>query len=186
VVVSSTRSFSSGSFYHVVGEVVNNTPAPVWNILLTITLYDSSDGIILERDYLLLLNRTNPGQRTGFNEFYALTDVEDVARYDVQVSDYNTEPLVEYQDLAVLSIQTEETFLGTRIYGEVRNDQQEQASSARIDIILYDTAGEVLDVTSTSLASLAAGATTSYDAYATESWGAAIADIQVRCEGNFQ
>jgi hypothetical protein len=141
--VRSQRSFTRDTTYFVVGEVVNNTPGPVFRVRLTGTFYNASDQVIATQETYAYLAQTGPDQRNPF-KFQVDNPANDISRYDLTVA-WEDISVVTYQDLIILSQEVRQTN-GPEVAGQVQNDFDENLGSIVVVVALYDGTGEVVDV----------------------------------------
>lgn len=128
----------------VVGEVINDGPAPVYGVELEATFFDAAGQVIGTANDYALLEQTLPGQRNPFVLFFA-DDPSLVARHEVHVVGADSTSPFNPRPLSVVSQQTRPND-GVEIFGEIRNATSDALEDTRVVATLRDAAGNVLDV----------------------------------------
>ncbi|GIV79121.1 FxLYD domain-containing protein [Litorilinea aerophila] len=161
VFLRSHRSYIQGSSLYVVGEVMNGSPVPVYNVKVIATFYDSGGRLIGAQETMTLLPETAPTQANPF-KLQLNTTPAAVSRYDLALI-WDDISLLEYDRVTVIREEvSDEPVLEVR--GELRNDQPVEVRDLRVVVTFYDADLNVLDVFPGTVGSttLAPGATTSY------------------------
>lgn len=161
VIVRSSRSFTRSTSRYVVGEILNNTPNPVFFAQITARFLDGAGQLIATEDSFAFLTRTNPGQRNPFQIILSNAPTS-FASYSLSVST-STSSVLNYRDAAVLTSQVRDNF-GVEVFGDVRNPEVIEMRSVEVAVAFYDANGDVVDVDLgfTSPTTIAPGATAPY------------------------
>lgn len=163
VFVTTSQLLEGETSRRLVGEVLNNTSLDVYDVQVTARFYDDQDSLVaVAGPTFARLYRFLPRQRVPF----AITLYDPpatIARYELDLNYENDPGIFTYEPVNVLSNQTRDISLGTEIFGELRNDQSVPLKDIRVAAIVYDRAGEVLDVGfDIKLETLNPGETTTY------------------------
>ncbi|RIK42021.1 MAG: hypothetical protein DCC55_10045 [Chloroflexi bacterium] len=161
VYLRSHRGFASDGAFHVVGEVVNATSAPVFRVTIVGTFFNDSGQMVATQESYAYLVQTSPDQRNPFR-IQVSNPANDISRYDLTLS-WDEISVVTYQDLAILRQELHENER-VEVTGEVQNDFDENLGSVVVVVALYDEQGEVVDVYQSvpNATQLAPGETTSF------------------------
>lgn len=161
VQVKSQTSFTENMQRYVVGEVVNETGAPVYDVIITASFYDAANQLVAQVDGNAFLSQLNPGQTNPF-KISLNNNRSTITRYELSVRSTTSSDL-GYQSVAVLSRQIRDN-AGVEVFGEVRNDRTQALSFVQIAVTFYDSVGNVVhtefDYLQTDL--LAPGASAAY------------------------
>ncbi len=163
VFVTTSQLLEGETSRRLVGEVLNNTSLDVYAVQVTARFYDDQDSLVaVAGPTYARLYRFLPRRRVPF----AITLYDPpatIARYELDLNYENDPGIFTYEPVNVLSNQTRDISLGTEIFGELRNDQSMPLKDIRVAAIVYDRAGEVLDVGfDIKLETLNPGETTTY------------------------
>jgi len=144
-----------------VGEVVNGSPSPVYNVTVIATFYDTSGALVGAMQALAYLPATIPTQANPFKIQLANAPAS-VSTYQLALH-YDDISIVTYDRPTIISedVKTEN---GIEITGQMRNDHRSALQNLVVVTTFYDNTGAVLDVVpgQVSLASIPAGATANY------------------------
>lgn len=159
--VKSQTSFVMDMERYVVGEVVNETGAPVYDVTITASFYDAANQLVAQVNGNAFLSQTNPGQTNPF-KIVLRNNRSTITRHELSVS-WNTRSDFGYQPVTVLSRQIRDN-AGVEVFGEVRNDGTQALSFVQIAVTFYDSAGNVVHTESDFLVqeTLAPGARAAY------------------------
>lgn len=175
--ILSHQSYVDGSWFHIVGEVQNNTDSPMEYVKIVATLYDEA-GKVSGTDYgYTVLDAVLPGERSPFET--GTDEWEGTTSYKLQVEGRAGDwPRTD------LKIPSHEHYIDgswLHIRGEVQNDGTTPAEYVKLVVTLYDEAGNVVgtDYGYTVLDIIPAKGTSPFDT-GTDHWpGFASYDIQV-------
>ena len=161
-ILSSQGFVDSIGYYHVVGEVRNNTGAPMGFVEIVATLYDDSGGITGTGFTYSMLSVIPSG---GKSPFEVLVDKhEGTTKYKLQAQ--GNEGELGRQDLVISGDSSSKDSIGyLHIQGEVQNTGTEPATFVELIATLYDADGNVVGVgfTYTSLDTIPAGGASPFD-----------------------
>ncbi len=179
--VRSERSYVQGLRRYVVGEVLNDSTIPAYDLEVMARFYDASDQLVAVQDAYSELSATRPDQRNPFN-LVLWNAPATIAHYQLSLS-WRTSTILDYQPITVLSKQIRDNY-GVEVFGEVRNDQASEMRSVKVAVTFYDSGGEVVDIDSGygSVTTLAPGATTAYRV-STFNSSLVFASYEVQAEG---
>jgi hypothetical protein len=156
-----------GDWFHIVGEVRNNSDAPMEFVKVVATLYDDT-GNVTGTDFAYTeLDIVLPG---GKSPFETGTDQwQGTTNYKLQIEGSQGSP--PRQDIVILSHShyTDGDWLHVR--GEVQNTGDTPAEFVKIVVTLYDAAGEVVgtDFAYTELDTVPPGSTSPFET-GTDHW----------------
>ena len=159
--ILSHQSHIDGEWFHIVGEVRNNTNAPMEFVKIVATLYDSNNKVVGTDFTYTELDVIPPGGKspfeTGTDEWAGVTS------YKVQVE--GSEGNLPRQDLVVLSHESYTDGQWLHIRGEVQNTGTTPAEFVKLVVTFYDASGNVVatDFSYTSLDAIAAGGTSPFE-----------------------
>lgn len=179
VAVRSARSEARDLGRAVLGEVINNTSRPVYQVKITGTFYNSAGQAVASDDSLAFLPLTAPGQRNPFEVFVA-TIPPSATRVELRTSWRNTNT-EEYRPLTLLSSEVRPGYI-PEVFGELRNDNAGTLTNPEVAATFYDAAGNVIgvEVATPAVAPLPAGARTGYTVTANRSLRYATYTVQAQ------
>jgi hypothetical protein len=159
--VKSQTSFVMDMERYVVGEVVNETGVPVYDVTITASFYDAANQLVAQVNGKPFLSQTNPGQTNPF-KIVLRNNRSTITRHELSVR-WNTSSDFGYQPVTVLSRQIRDN-VGVEVFGEVRNDGAQALSFVQIAVSFYDSAGNIVHTESDFLVqeTLAPGARAAY------------------------
>jgi len=165
--ILSHTSYTDAGWYHVVGEVRNNTSLPMEYVKIVVTLYDDA-GTVVGTDFtyteldVIPAGDKSPFQ-TGTDQWQGATN------YKLQAQ--GREGSLPRQDLAIQGDQSYTDGIWLHIRGEVVNTGSTPAEYVKIVATLYDAAGNVVgtDFTYTSLDMIPAGGSSPFET-GTDHW----------------
>lgn len=135
--------------YVISGEAENNGTAPVENVTVTATLYNSSGETIATIFNYTCNNVLLPGRKSGFDLTLADTGKSTtVDHYALNVSSFTiaaSRPTLLQLDLS--SSYIDETNM-THVFGTIANNGSETATSVNVVVTCYNDSGYVMDVLS--------------------------------------
>jgi hypothetical protein len=167
--ILSHKSYIQSNWYHIIGEVQNNTTYPMNFIKIVATLYDENNNVV-GTDYTYTdLDIVLPGGKAPF--VIATDQWAGTASYKLQAQGSESEGELPRQDLIVLSSNDYIQYDWLHVVGEVLNTGDTNAEYVRVVITLYDTQGDVVGVgyTYTELDIIPPGGTSPFDA-STDFW----------------
>jgi hypothetical protein len=146
--------------------VENDGDTAAKNVMITATLYDSSRNVIATASNSTMMDVLLPGRKSGFA--VTLMDTAKSALVDhytlnVVYSTYSQTGALELE-IVLNSSYTDENG-PTHIFGTVKNDGSQTATSVHVLVTCYNATGYVVDVNSgwTSPDSINAGQTAPFD-----------------------
>lgn len=145
----------------VVGEVINSSTAPVYQVRISGTFYNSIGQEVASDDTFAFLPLTAPGQRNPF-EVYVAQAPAGIARVALTVTWRNT-PQEEYRPITVVSQELRQDG-PPRIVGTVRHDGPGALREPEVAVTFYDDDDNVVGVgvAVPAVAPLPAGAPATY------------------------
>lgn len=159
--ILSHQSYEDSGWFHIVGEVRNNSDRPMEFIEVVATLYDDTNNVTGTDFTYTYLNVIPPGGKspfeTGTDEYAGTTQYKlqvqgspgDLPRQDLVINSHN-----HYEDNGWLHVR-----------GEVQNTGDSPAEFVQIVITLYDAAGNVVgtDFTYVDIDPLPPGGTSPFE-----------------------
>lgn len=165
--ILSHQSYADGDWFHIVGEVRNNSDKPMGSVKIVATLYDST-GKMTGTDFSYAkLDVIPPGGRAPFDT--GTDKWAGTANYKLQVQGSQAD--LPRQDLKILSHASYEDGDWLHVHGEVQNTGATPAESVKLVVTLYDAKGDVVgtDFTYTKLDVIEAGGTSPFET-GTDHW----------------
>jgi len=159
--ILSHQSHIDGKWAHIVGEVRNNTNAPIEYVKIVVTLYDSNNKVVGTDFAYTELDVIPPG---GKSPFETGTDKwAGVTTYKVQVE--GRKGSLPRQDLVILSHESYKDGKWLHVRGEVQNTGTTPAEYVKLVVTLYDANGNVVatDFSYTALDTIPAGGTSPFE-----------------------
>jgi len=159
------RDFISYDYFHIVGEVKNNTNSWMDFVQIAATLYDES-GNILGTDFTYLMQDMLAPNSTGV--FDLLSNVggkaSSVASYKLQVQGRESEN-PPYQDLELIVGEGYSSYGYFHLPGEVKNTGSKNCEFTQIVAGFYNSEGKVVaaDFTYSSLDQVLAGSSSPFE-----------------------
>lgn len=145
--VLSHREFVEYPKREIVGEIINNSALPAYDVLIEAKLFDANNRLIAVNFVTYAqLDQTRPGQRNTF--LVGLSGPYTTGsgvRYELRVSGY-PDSLLDYRPLTVVSRSVKQQYYGLEVTGSLRNDQKVTLLEPRVAVTFYDAAGKVVDV----------------------------------------
>jgi hypothetical protein len=145
----------------VIGEVVNGSSQPVFNVTIIATFHDANGNLVGASETATFLPQTVPTQANPFR--LQLTNAPaNVNSYQLSLR-WNDISIVTYGRATIISENVNQEN-GVEITGEIRNDQRSDLSNLLVVATFYDENGEVLNVIPgrTSVATLPPAGTATY------------------------
>ncbi len=143
VFVGSHRSFPEGSNLVVVGEAINGTSAPVYNLAIIATFYDAGNQLVGATESMAFLPQTIPTQRNPFRLQLANAP-SSVSRYELTLR-WDEVSLATFDRATITREEVNQTS-GLLITGDLRNDHRRDLRNLVVVATLYDAGGAVVDV----------------------------------------
>ncbi len=156
------QDYKEAGYYHVIGEVRNNTQTPMGSVKVVVTLYDDNKHIIGDVFTYTLLDVILPGKKAPFD---LVTDrYAQLARYFIRVE--GEVASLGRQDLVISNDESYEQDNYLRIKGLVENKGASDATSVKVVFTLYDKWGIVIGAgfTYTDLDTVPAGGSSPFKA----------------------
>jgi len=159
--ILSHQSYTDGGWFHVVGEVQNNSETAMDFVKIVITLYDESGGVVGTDFTYTELDVIPPGGKAPFSS--GTDEFGDVASYEVQVQ--GSECDTPDQVLEVVSHDSYVDGGWLHVRGEVKNSGEADQEFVKIVVTLYDASGAVVgaDFSYTDLDVIPAGGTAPFE-----------------------
>lgn len=159
--VLSHQSYEDGGWFHIVGEVRNNSNTPMEFVEVIATLYDDANNVVGTDFTFTELDVIPPGGKTPFET--GTDQYQDITNYQLQVQGEPSE--LPRQDLVVLSHNHYEDNGWLHIRGEVQNTGSTPAEFVEVIVTLYDTNGNVVgtDFTFADLDTIPAGGVSPFE-----------------------
>ncbi|MGI0008954.1 MAG: FxLYD domain-containing protein [Nitrosopumilaceae archaeon] len=128
---------------HIVGEIENNTPVPLNQIVVTATFYDLHDKILDTVTTNSILETIMPGKKGPFDLIFNNKIITQIYRYSLNIEYKPAEHKIE--SLEILSSNAKRDMLDNFIIsGTITNHDQRTANSIVIIATLYDKEGRVV------------------------------------------
>lgn len=131
--------------YFLMGEVANNTAAPVYSVELAVTYYDAAGNILAAGDAAPSLERIEPGATVPVRDVH-FGAPEGIARYTILVKGWKNSSLVGYQPLTILSAEKQIGVSGVIVSGQGRNDAAKPVENVLLVASFRDSSGTVVSV----------------------------------------
>ena len=154
------KAFADGSFsfqnqssfldeskiFHVLGEIKNQSPKPMKDILITASFYDKSGNLLGQSERPPALQVIDSGESSSFDIPYIdEKTVDHVANFTLSATGHPTE--AKEKKLKIISANSHLDVLGTYyINALARNNGQENATNAIMIATLYDNRGRVISI----------------------------------------
>ena len=126
------------------GEIVNNTPGPVENVRVAVTLYDADGSLFATRDSWVAPKMIPAGQSAPFAVLFSSAPAGPVRH---RISLLTGEPLVQpdewYPHLVIKDQQGGPAGPVHRVTGTVLNDGNQPAEAATLLVTVYNSQGQV-------------------------------------------
>jgi hypothetical protein len=159
--ILSHNSYTDGGWFHIIGEVKNNTDYPMEYVKIVATLYDDNNKVVGTDFTYTILDIIPPGGKapfeTGTNKW------EDTTNYKLQAE--GRKGSLPRQDLVIRNHESYIDGNWLHVQGEVENTGTSDAEYVKLVITLYDISGNVVgvDFTYTTLSTIPAGGTSPFD-----------------------
>ncbi len=137
------RSYSEGSTLYVVGEAINGSKTPVYNLTIIATFYDTAGNLVGATEALTFLPQTLPTQANPF-KLQLSNAPSTVHSYELRVR-WDELTLRSY-DRATITREEVHQESGTQIVGDIRNDHRSVLQDLNVVATFYDETGAVLEV----------------------------------------
>jgi hypothetical protein len=138
--ILSSQSYIDAGWYHIVGEVRNNTNVPMQFVKIVVTLYDDYGNITGTDFTYTALDVIPPGGKspfeTGTNVYAGTT------KYMLQVQ--GREGTLGRQDLVIHGDSYYVEYGWLHVIGEVQNTGTTPAEFVKLIVTLYDASGNVV------------------------------------------
>lgn len=160
VSVKSSRFFTESGLVRIAGEVANTGLGSAYFVKIQAKFFDADSQLLAITDGYTVLGMTSPGMVNPFR--LTLTNPPAaITQYQLNLT-YQTEELLAYRPIAVISQQARDNF-GVEVFGELRNDAENTVRPPQTAVTFYDADGHVIDVYSGfSSDDLAKGQSTAY------------------------
>lgn len=126
------------------GEIVNNTPGPVENVRVAVTLYDADGSLFATRDSWVAPKMIPAGQSAPFAVLFSSAPAGPVRH---RISLLTGEPLVQpdewYPHLVIKDQQGGPAGPVHRVTGTVLNDGNQPAEAVTLLVTVYNSQGQV-------------------------------------------
>jgi len=159
--ILSSQSYVDAGWYHIVGEVRNNTDDPMEFVKIIATLHDDNNNITGTDFTYTELDVIPPGGKSPFEtgtDQYAGTTI-----YKLQVQ--GDPGVLGRQDLVISGDSSYEDYGWLHIQGEVQNTGTTPAEFVKLIVTLYDANGNVvgMDFSYTELDTIPAGGSSPFE-----------------------
>jgi hypothetical protein len=150
------------SYYHIIGEIRNNTESPMGFVKIVVTLYDDNNTMTGNDFTFTLLNVIPPGGKSPFD--LATDQYAGTTKYFLQVKGEVAN--LGRHDLVISNDKSSEEYNYLHIKGLVENKGSTDATFVKVVFTLYDRWGNVvgLGFTYTTLDTVPAGGSSPFDA----------------------
>jgi hypothetical protein len=165
--ILSHTSYTDAGWYHIVGEIRNNSTQPMAFVKIVATLYDDASTVVGTDFTYTELDVIPPG---GKSPFETGTDQwEGTTNYKLQAQGRPSSPA--RQDIVIKSHQSYVDGSWLHVRGEVENTGDTDAEFVKIVVTLYDETGTVVgtDFTYTDLDTVPPGGTSPFET-GTDHW----------------
>lgn len=165
--ILSHDSYTDGGWFHIVGEVQNNTDYPMEYVEIVATLYDDDNKVVGTDFTYTFLDVIPPGGKAPFET--GTDEWEGTTNYKLQTQ--GSEGSLPRQDLVIRSHESYIDGGWLHVRGEVENTGTTDAEYVQLVITLYDASGNVVgvDFTYTTLDTIPAGGTSPFES-GTDHW----------------
>ncbi|HSB57920.1 MAG TPA: FxLYD domain-containing protein [Nitrosopumilaceae archaeon] len=128
---------------HIVGEIANNTPVALNQIVVTATFYDIHDKILGRMTTDSILDTIMPGKKSPFDLISTDNIIPQIYRYSLNTEYKPAE--FKTESLEILSSNAKRDMLDNFIIsGTITNHDQRTANSIIVIATLYDKEGKVV------------------------------------------
>jgi hypothetical protein len=152
--------------YVISGEVENDGDTAATNVMITATLYNASSNVIATASNNTMMDVLLPARKSGFAVTLMDTAKSALVNHYTLNLTYSTYSQSRASELEIVlnSSYTDENGM-THIFGTVKNDGSQTATSVHVVVTCYNDTDYVVDVNSgwTSPDSINAGQTASFD-----------------------
>ena len=145
LVINDQQYVGDDGFLHIVGEVINDTSAPINQTILEATLYDEDGHITSVKQANSLINTIMPGMRGPFDLVVGGSEVESVHSYELAVSYKIGAPKNQAIDIVSSEMLTD-NHDNLMIKGAVTNRGEITANIVSVVATVYDRDGSVAAV----------------------------------------
>ncbi len=137
--------------FHITGEVVNTTPAPLEAVRISAVLYDAQGRRLAEQSDILPIDVLSSGQGAPFDLRFEAGKPTTAVRYELNVAareaDYALRSFYGPENFAVANDEAVYNAQGTLVVrGELANVGTQVAEAVRVVAALWDDAGHVVAV----------------------------------------
>jgi hypothetical protein len=143
VFLGSHQSYTAGSTLYVVGEVINGTSDPVFDVTVIATFHDASGNLIGATEGRAFLPKTQLTQANPF-KLQLPNAPSGISDYHLTLR-WNDISIVNY-DRATITAEEVKQENGIEITGEIRNDHRTELRNLIVVATFYDESGMVIDV----------------------------------------
>ena len=159
--ILSHQSYTDSGWFHIVGEVQNNSDTAIGFVKIVATLYDDAGNVVGTDFTYTELVVIPAGSRSPF--VTGTDEYEGVTQYKLQTQ--GSPANLPREDLVILSHSHYEDAGWLHVRGEVQNTGDTPAEFVKVVITLYDAAGNVIgtDFTYTDLDTVPAGGTSPFE-----------------------
>ena len=130
---------------HIVGEIINDLEAPLYQITVHVTLLDENQEVIAEKETNSLVNTIMPGMKGPFDLILTNGEASSTESYHLEL-DYEISP-PKSQVIEITESELSRDSLGNlMIKGTVANQGEITANTVAVIATLYDSEGNVAAV----------------------------------------
>lgn len=152
----------------IVGQVMNNAPAPVEFVHLNASLFDEQNTVLLEQDNFVSSDLIQPGQMAPFSLLFSDGLPPGTTRYVLEVSgryaDFTAQTFYGPENFALSSAADFDQNGALVVSGQVRNEGNLTASLVKVIVTIFDAQQRVIatDTTLVDTQPLAPGETSTF------------------------
>jgi hypothetical protein len=133
-----------GSF-HVVGEIQNNLESPLNQVIVSITLYDENNDVVMTKETSSLVNTIMPKMKGPFDFIFTDIRPSQIKAYSLDLDYSISEPKGQVIGIAS-SEMSRDSHNNLIISGNVENNGETTANMVAVITTLYDRNGNVAAV----------------------------------------
>jgi hypothetical protein len=131
--------------YLLMGEVVNNSAKPIYDVDLAVTFYDAAGKVLATGQTAPNLSRIEPQGRAPFRYMH-FGAPEGIAAVAVRAASWSDSSLIDYRPLTILSTVQRTGAAGVVVTGQFRNDAPKPLSNVLLVTSFRNSRGEVVSV----------------------------------------
>ena len=144
-VLNDQKYVGDDGFFHIVGEVQNDTGAPVSQVILDVVLYDRQHNVIATKQAGSLVNTIMPGMKGPFDLLIDSSEGTKIHSYSLDVGYTISVPKSQVIDITS-SEMSRDSHDNVMITGTVANRGEITANTFSVVATLYDRQGSVAAV----------------------------------------